>query len=104
MTSPIRVHTCSVVSTEPQAARIHFEQEGSRLTAIEIGRRSRLPVISSLHHALLALGIIVSSYHLKRTEADGLVERVVLEREDGGDIEGDLSAATKAAVLPIALR
>ena len=87
-----------------QAARVRFEQEGTRLTAIEIGRKGRSPVIASVHHALLALGIIVASYQVRRTEADGLVERVVLEREDGGDIEGALSAATKAAVLPIALR
>jgi hypothetical protein len=94
----------AAVSAQEHAAHVHFEQEGTRLTAIEIGRKGRLPVISSLHHALFALGIIVSSYHLRRTDTDGLVERVVLEREDGGDIEGDLSDATKAAVLPIALR
>lgn len=87
----------------PDAAHVHFEQQGTRLTAIEIGRKGRSPVISSVQHALLALGIIVASYHV-RADAEGLLERVVLERTDGGAVDGALIAATKAAVLPIALR
>jgi hypothetical protein len=32
------------------------------------------------------------------------VERVVIERQDGGSLDGSLSARARAAVLPIALR
>jgi hypothetical protein len=86
-------------STEPQVC---FEQEGSRLTAIEITREQRSPVIVALQRTLFALGIVVSSYQARARTAR-LVERVVIERTDGGSIDGALSAATKAAILPIAL-
>ena len=82
--------------------KVHFEQVGSELTAVEIGRNSRSPVIVSLHRALFALGIVVSSYQA-RPVGLGLVERVVLARRDGGSIQGQLNAATRAAILPIAL-
>jgi hypothetical protein len=59
-------------------------------------------VIVSLHRALFALGIVVSSYQV-RLASHGLVERVVLARRDGGAIQGQLNAATRAAILPIAL-
>jgi len=89
-----------VVSQEnPQ---VRFEQEGSRLTAIEITREQRSPVIAVLQRTLFALGIVVSSYQA-RARATRLVERIVIERSDGGSIDGTLSAATKAAILPIAL-
>jgi hypothetical protein len=88
---------------ETQEVKVHFEEEGSELTAVEIGRNSRSPVIVSLHRALFALGIVVSSYQA-RLGAHGLVERVVMSRRDGGAIQGPLSAATRAAILPIALR
>ena len=82
--------------------QIRFEQEGSRLTAIEITREQRSPVIAALQRTLFALGIVVSSYQA-RARATRLVERIVIERTDGGSIDGALSAATKAAILPIAL-
>lgn len=81
---------------------VHFEQQGSELT-VEIGRNSRSPVIGALHRALFALGVVVSSYQV-RLGTQGLVERVVLTRRDGGAIQGSLNAATRAAILPIALR
>ena len=84
-------------------AQVHFEQEGSRLTAVEIVRGRRSPVISSLHRALFALGIVVSSYQVQvRGRTLQLVERIVIERQDGGSIDGQLTEATKAAILPIA--
>ena len=83
--------------------KVHFEQQGAELTAVEIGRNTRSPVIVSLHRALFALGIVVSSYQA-RLCSHGLVERVVLSRRDGGSIQGPLNAATRAAILPIALR
>ncbi|HWA74281.1 MAG TPA: hypothetical protein VG937_18180 [Polyangiaceae bacterium] len=82
-------------------AQVHFEQEGSRLTAVEIVRGLRSPVIGTLHRALFALGIVVSSYSVRARTLD-LVERIVIERSDGGSIDGTLIDATKAAILPIA--
>lgn len=87
------------MSENPQ---VRFEQEGSRLTAVEIIRAQRSPVISLLQHSLFALGIVVSSYQVRARSAR-LVERIVIERTDGGSVDGALSAATKAAILPIAL-
>jgi len=88
---------------ETREVKVHFEQDGSELTAVEIGRNSRSPVIVSLHRALFALGIVVSSYQV-RLGSHGLVERVVMSRRDGGAIQGPLNSATRAAILPIALR
>ena len=82
--------------------RVRFEQDGTRLTAIEITREQRSPVIAVLQRTLFALGIVVSSYQA-RARATRLVERIVIERSDGGSIDGSLSVATKAAILPIAL-
>lgn len=83
-------------------AQVRFEQAGSELTAIEIGREGRSPLITALQRALFALGIVVSAYHV-RAGHSGLTERLVLQRRDGGAVDGPLSAATKAAILPIAL-
>jgi hypothetical protein len=82
-------------------AQVHFEQEGSRLTAVEIVRGLRSPVIATLHRALFALGIVVSSYSVRARTLE-LVERIVIERSDGGSVDGTLIEATKAAILPIA--
>jgi hypothetical protein len=90
----------NVSRTEPQ---VRFEQEGTRLTAIEITREQRSPVIAVLQRTLFALGIVVSSYQARARTAR-LFERIVIERTDGGSIEGALSVATKAAILPIALQ
>jgi hypothetical protein len=88
---------------ESPEVKVHFEEQGSELTAVEIGRNSRSPVIVALHRALFALGVVVSTYQVK-LGSQGLVERVVLTRRDGGAIQGQLSAATRAAILPIAMR
>jgi hypothetical protein len=85
----------------PIHAKVRFEQAGSQLTAVEIVRDRRSPVIASLYGALLALGIVVSSYQA-RAKATQLAERIVLERQDGGSIDGPLTEATKATILPIA--
>lgn len=86
---------------ESPEVKVSFEQDGSQLTAVEINRNSRSPVIGALHRALFALGIVVSSYQV-RPSAHGLVERVVLARRDGGAVQGSLSDATRATILPIA--
>ena len=85
--------------TQPQ---VRFEQLGPELVAVEIGQRSCSPLIGSVHRALFALGLDISSYRA-RPEGGGLVEHQVLERSGGGRIEGALSAEAKAAILPIAL-
>jgi len=83
-------------------ARIVFEQAGPRLHAVEIVRGSRSPVIASLHRALLALGIVVSSYQA-RAQGTELMERIVIERGDGGSVDDEqLSRRTKDAILRIA--
>lgn len=83
------------------ATNIQFEQQGTQLTAVEIGRSSRTPLVATLHRALFALGIVISSYHVRAGDT-GLVERFVLQRSDGGAIEGSLKSATEAAILPLA--
>ncbi|HET7542674.1 MAG TPA: hypothetical protein VFK05_22540 [Polyangiaceae bacterium] len=90
------------VKVSKQEPQVHFEQEGTRLKAIWIIREQRSPVIAVLQRTLFALGIVVSSYKVQ-ARATRLVERVVLERTDGGSVDGTLSVATKAAILPIAL-
>jgi hypothetical protein len=92
----------SGVDVSQENPQVRFEQDGSRLTAIEITREQRSPVIAVLQRTLFALGIVVSSYQA-RARATRLVERIVIERTDGGTIDGTLSVATKAAILPIAL-
>ena len=94
----------TVETVEPTEVQVHFEQQGAELTAVEIGRNTRSPVIVNLHRALFALGIVVSSYQARLGTHGGLVERLVMTRRDGGAIQGPLSAATRAAILPIALR
>jgi hypothetical protein len=90
------------IAVSHENPQVRFEQEGSSLTAIEITREQRSPVIAVLQRTLFALGIVVSSYQA-RAKATRLVERVVIERTDGGSIDGQLISATKAAILPIAL-
>jgi UTP:GlnB (protein PII) uridylyltransferase len=84
------------------AARVHFEENGTELTAVEVGQSSRSPVITRLHRVLFALGVVVSTYQV-RTLGNGIVERFVLQRRDGSAVNGELGARTRAAVLPIAL-
>jgi hypothetical protein len=81
---------------------VNFEQEGSQLNAVEIGHSNRAPRVAALHNALFALGIVISSYHVKAS-SQGYVERMVIARRDGGSVEGKLSDATRAAIMPIAL-
>jgi hypothetical protein len=82
--------------------KLHFEQEGSKLTAIEIDHGRRSPLIARLHRSLFALGIVVATYQV-RAGVNGFVERMSLTRRDGGAIQGQLSQATLAAIMPIAL-
>jgi len=103
------VHLRHSVTLCPQAriavinrSQVRFEQLGPELVAVEIGQPSCSPLIGSVHRALFALGLDISSYRA-RPEGGGLIEHLVLERSGGGRIEGALSAKAKAAILPIAL-
>jgi hypothetical protein len=91
------------VNVSRESPQVRFEQNGSNLTAIEITREQRSPVIAVLQRTLFALGIVVSSYQARAGTAR-LVERIRIERSDGGSVDGALSVATKAAILPIALQ
>lgn len=81
---------------------VHFVENGSELTAVEIGQRGRSPFIGKLHRVLFALGIVVSTYQV-RALGRGIVERIVIHRRDGSAVSGDLVTKTREAVLPIAL-
>jgi len=81
-------------------SEVRFEQDDSELTAVEIVHQGRSPIIGALHRALLAIGIVVSSYQVV-ARGPRLVERIVLERQQGGSVRGPLSAAARAAILPL---
>lgn len=81
---------------------VHFVENGAELTALEVRRSGRSPVIARLHRTLFALGVVVASYQLRALET-GTMERIVIQRRDGGSVRGELSERTRAAVLPIAL-
>jgi hypothetical protein len=86
----------------PLISRVQFVQAGSRLTAVEIVRRSRSPVIASVHRALMTLGIVISSYQALAGTSE-ITERIVFERRDGGSVESHLSDAAKEAILRVAI-
>lgn len=82
---------------------VRFEGDGPDLTAVEIDQpRRRSPLISRLHGVFLALGIVVSSYHV-RVRGNGIVERIVIHRRDGTAVGEELGELARAAVLPVAL-
>ncbi len=85
-------------------SEVRFEQNESEseLRAVEIVQQGRSPFISSLQVALFAIGVVVSSYQVV-ARGPRLFERIVLERQQGGAVEGSLSDAAKAAILPIVL-
>ena len=89
-------------STEMAAPEttVRFEEDGAKLTAVEIVRSGRHPVIVPLYRALLGLGIVVSTYQV-RPSATALAERMVLQRSDGQALDASLSEQTKAAILPV---
>jgi len=101
MLDPVRISFSTEMSQKE--ANVRFEQRGSELTAVEIVRSGRSPMIVQLYQVLLGLGIVVSSYHA-RPNGSALAERMVLQRRDGGAIDARLSEQTKAAILPVILQ
>ena len=87
--------------TVSSQAQFLFEQRAPGLITLQIDQRSCSPLISSVHRALFALGLDVSSYRARAAEG-GLVEHLELERHNGGCIDAALSAQAKAAILPLA--
>jgi len=83
---------------QPPSATVRFEEEGENLTAVEIVRSARRPLIVPLLRALLGLGIVVSTYQV-RPNGSSLAERMVLQRRDGRALDAGLSRQTKA-ILP----
>jgi hypothetical protein len=93
---------CSCTKAMRPDAEIRFEERGSELTAVEVVRTARRPVIVPLYRVLLGLGIVVSSYHA-RPNGTSLTERMVLQRRNGSTLGAELSEQTKAAILPVVL-
>jgi hypothetical protein len=81
---------------------VQFIENGQELTAVEVGRGGRSLVVGHLHRVLFALGVVITTYQV-RALPSRTVERMVLQRRDGGAITGELGALTRAAVMPIAL-
>ncbi len=86
---------------ETQSTVRFFDIRG-RLKAIEILRSDRRPVITTVHAALLALGVSVTTYQATPTR-DGLGERLELSSLDGEELDETLSKRARSALLPIAL-
>lgn len=93
---------CSCTKVMRPEAEIRFEERGTELTAVEVVRSVRRPVIVPLYRVLLGLGIVVSSYQA-RPNGTSLTERMVLQRRDGSELGAELSQETKAAILPVVL-
>ena len=80
--------------------RIVFKQPDSQQLSVSILRAGRAPLIGALHRAVLALGIVVASYQAQADEGE-LLERMVLERRDGGEVDDALEEEARKAVLLI---
>ncbi len=83
------------------SSAVQFEEANSKLTAVKIVQRGRRPLIGAVHRSLLALGVVISSYEIHAGSSE-LTERLVFERDDGGEVEASLSDDTKAAILRVA--
>lgn len=81
---------------------VRFSDLRGRLKAVEISRPGVRPLISKARTALLALGIVVTTYQA-RPSRGGLNERFELSRPDGSDLDETLSADARSALLPLAL-
>lgn len=81
---------------------VRFSDFRGRLKTVEIRRSGARPLITGAQAALLALGIVVTSYQVRPTKG-GLSERLELSQVDGGDLDETLSADARSALLPLAL-
>ena len=83
-------------------ATVRFSDLRGRLKSVEIRRPGMRPLITGAHAALIALGIVVTSYQAKPSTA-GLCERLELACRDGSELDEQQSARARSALLPLAL-
>ena len=81
---------------------VRFKEQSGRLQGVEVQRASARPVVSALHGALFALGIVVSSYQVLATP-QGLQERLEFSSIEGGELDDTQSKNARAAILPLVL-
>lgn len=84
-------------------SKVRFLDIRGHLKAIEIRRSDARPVIATVHAALVAMGVAVTSYQATPTRAGGLGERLELASLDGEELDEDLSKKARSAVLPLVL-
>lgn len=83
-------------------SRVRFQQLSGRLKGVEVRRASAQPIVSALHRALFAFGVVVTAYHVQATP-EGLEERLELSSIAGGELDDAQSEKARAAILPLAL-
>jgi hypothetical protein len=83
-------------------SRVRFQERSGRLQGVEVQRTSARPIVSALHGALFALGIVVTSYQAVATP-QGLRERLQFSSVEGGDLDDAQSENARAAILPLVL-
>lgn len=81
---------------------VRFLDLQGHLRAVEVRRSSTRPMVAAAHAALLALGIVVTSYRANPTP-QGLHERFELARVDGGEMDEQRSLSVRSVMLPLAL-
>ena len=83
-------------------SRVRFRERFGRLQGVEVQRESARPIVSTLHGALFALGIIVTSYQALAT-SQGIRERLEFSTTEGGELDDAQSENARAAILPLVL-
>jgi len=83
-------------------SRLRFLDRSGHLKVVEISRSNARPLVSTLHQALFALGVVVTSYQVQATSS-GLQERLELSSADGAELDAELSERARAAIVPLAL-
>jgi hypothetical protein len=82
-------------------AQVRFQEERGRLRVVEVRRQSGRPLVAALHRALLAAGVVITSYQAL-PGSDGLRERLELASVDGEELDDSQSVNVRSAVLPLA--
>lgn len=85
-----------------KSSTVRFFDLRGRLQAVEVRRASARPMVTAVHAALLALGIVVISYRATPT-LSGIHERFELAQEDGEDLDEQRSQSVRSLMLPLAL-
>lgn len=83
-------------------AEVRFLDLEGTLKAIEVQRQGKRPLLSVAHAALLALGIVVTTYQSIPSRS-GIKERFELARADGGELDAEQSESARSVILPLAL-